>query len=74
MRELTERQKKLEALVNEIDDTCGFGIGFVDGNTNVDKFIKDFIHQFTKVIRIPEFFDQVAEGSRKTYWERFHEI
>lgn len=39
---MTERQLKLEQIVNEIDDNYGIGNGYVDENTDVDEFVKEF--------------------------------
>ena len=45
---MTERQLKLEQIVNEIDEMYGIGNGYVNENTNVDEFIKAFINKFRK--------------------------
>lgn len=71
---LTERQKKLELIVNEIDETCGFGNGYVDENTDVDKFIEEFIYKFTEDYNLKDFFEIITEDSGKSYMERFNEI
>lgn len=71
---LSKRQKKLELIVNEIDELFGLGNGFVNENTDVDKFIEDFIYKFTEDISLPELFDYISESTNKAYKESFNEI
>ena len=74
MGKLTERQKKLSELVIEIDELYGAGNGYVYEDTDVDKFIEEFFYELTVNIGMAYLFDDIAEGSHKTYRERFNEI
>lgn len=74
MKELTERQKKLEKIVNEINDNYGIGNGYVDENTDVDSFIKEFKHKFLVRYDLSDMFNAINESNNKSYIEQLNEI
>lgn len=67
---MTERQLKLEQIVNEIDDNYGIGNGYVDENTDVDKFKKELLieHDFSNIL------DNINENTGKSYLQILNEI
>lgn len=71
---MTERQLKLADIINEIDDNYGIGNGYVDENTDVDKFIEDFIYKFTIEHDLNNFINSINENTNKSYMEILNEI
>lgn len=71
---MTERQKKLDEIVNEINDNYGIGNGFVDENTDVDLFIKEFKHKFTLKYDLSDMLSAINESNGKSYIEQLNEI
>lgn len=71
---MTERQKKLDKIVNEINDNYGIGNGFVDENTDVDLFIKEFKHKFTVKYDLSNMLSAINESNNKSYIEQLNEI
>lgn len=74
MKELTERQKKLEKIVNEIDDNYGIGIGYVSANTDVDDFIKNFKQELLVEHDFSDILKEINESSKRSYMELIDEI
>ena len=74
MKELTERQKKLEKIVNEIDDNYGIGNGYVTSDTDVDLFIENFKKELLLEHDFSDILQSVDESTRKSYMEYIDEI
>lgn len=71
---MTERQRKLEQIVNEIDDNYGIGNGYVDENTDVDKFIEDFKNELLIEHNFSNILNNINENFGKSYMEIINEI
>ena len=74
MKELTERQKKLEKIVNEIDDNYGIGIGYITIDTDVDTFIESFKQELLIEHDFSDILKEINESSKKSYMELIDEI
>ena len=74
MKELSERQKKLEKIVNDIDENYGIGNGYVDENTDVDLFIKEFKQELLIEHDFSDILKEINESSKKSYMELIDEI
>ena len=74
MKELTERQKKLEKIVNEIDDNYGIGIGYITIDTDVDTFIESFKQELLIEHDFSDILKEINETSKKSYMELIDEI
>lgn len=71
---MTERQLKLAQIVNEIDDNYGIGNGYVDENTDVDKFIEDFKNELLIEHDFSNILNNINESFGKSYMEILNEI
>jgi hypothetical protein len=71
---MTDRQLKLEKIINEINENYGFGNGYVDENTDVDKFIADFKYKFLVHYDLSHILNTLNESNTKSYVEQFNEI
>jgi antirestriction protein len=69
MKELSERQKKLEKIVNEIDDNYGIGVGYVTSETDVDEFIKNFKQELLIEHDFSDILEEINESYSKSYME-----
>jgi uncharacterized protein YpuA (DUF1002 family) len=74
MKELTERQKKLEKIVNEIDDNYGIGVGYITIDTDVDTFIESFKQELLIEHDFSDILKEINESSKKSYMELIDEI
>lgn len=74
MKELTQRQKKLEKIVNEIDDNYGIGIGYITIDTDVDTFIESFKQELLIEHDFSDILKEINESSKKSYMELIDEI
>lgn len=74
MKELTQRQKKLEKIVNEIDDNYGIGIGYITIDTDVDTFIESFKQELLIEHDFSDILKEINESSKKSYIELIDEI
>lgn len=74
MKKMSERQEKLDKIINEINDNYGIGNGFVDENTDVDLFIKEFKHKFMVKYDLSDMLSFINESNNKSYIERLNEI
>ena len=74
MKELTQRQKKLEKIVNEIDDNYGIGIGYITIDTDVDAFIESFKQELLIEHDFSDILKEINESSKKSYMELIDEI
>ena len=71
---MTDKQLKLEKIINEIDELYGFGNGFIDKSTDVDKFIEDFKHKFLVKYDLSHILNIMNESTGKSYIEQLNEI
>ena len=71
---MTERQRKLEQIINEIDDNYGIGHGYIDENTDVDKFIEDFKNELLVEHNFSNILNNINENFGKSYMEILNEI
>ena len=71
---MTERQLKLADIINEIDDNYGIGNGYVDENTDVDKFIEDFKNELLVEHNFSNILNNINENFGKSYMEILNEI
>lgn len=73
---MTGRQLKLQTIINEINNNYGFGNGYVNENTDVDKFIEDFKHKFLVHYDLSHILTALneSESNSKSYIEQFDEI
>ena len=74
MKELTQRQKKLEKIVNEIDDNYGIGIVYITIDTDVDTFIESFKQELLIEHDFSDILKEINESSKKSYMELIDEI
>ena len=74
MKELTQRQKKLEKIVNEIDDNYGIGVGYITIDTDVDTFIESFKQELLIEHDFSDILKEINESSKKSYMELIDEI
>ena len=74
MKELIQRQKKLEKIVNEIDDNYGIGIGYITIDTDVDAFIESFKQELLIEHDFSDILKEINESSKKSYMELIDEI
>lgn len=74
MKELTERQKRLEKIVNEIDDNFGIGSGYVTSETDVDEFIKNFKQELLIEHDFSDILEEINENYSKSYMELINAI
>ena len=74
MKELIQRQKKLEKIVNEIDDNYGIGIGYITIDTDVDTFIESFKQELLIEHDFSDILKEINESSKKSYMELIDEI
>ena len=74
MKELTQRQKKLEKIVNEIDDNYGIGIGYITIDTDVDTFIESFKQELLIEHDFSDILKEINASSKKSYMELIDEI
>ena len=68
---------KLIKIVDKIDDELGIGMGIViDENTDVDKYISDFLHKFTVEHDFTEMLSYIneSENINKSLLEELNEI
>ena len=71
---MNDRQLKLQTIINEINENYGFGNGYVNENTDVDKFIEDFKHKFLVHYDLSHILNVLTESNSKSYVEQFDEI
>lgn len=71
---MTERQLKLADIINEIDENYGIGNGYVDENTDVDKFIEDFKNELLIEHDFSNILNNINENFGKSYMEIINEI
>ena len=71
---MTDRQLKLQTIINEINENYGFGNGYVNENTDVDKFIEDFKDKFLVHYDLSHILNVLTESNSKSYVEQFDEI
>ena len=71
---MNDRQLKLQKIINEINENYGFGNGYVNENTDVDKFIEDFKDKFLVHYDLSHILNVLTESNSKSYVEQFDEI
>ena len=71
---MNDRQLKLQTIINEINENYGFGNGYVDESTDVDKFIEDFKDKFLVHYDLSHILNVLTESNSKSYVEQFDEI
>jgi hypothetical protein len=71
---MTERQLKLEKIVNELDELYGVGNGYIYDDTDVDIFIAELINLLTKTLDLGFILDNLNESRSKSYLEMLNEI
>jgi len=71
---MNDRQLKLQTIINEINENYGFGNGYVNENTDVDKFIEDFKDKFLVHYDLSHILNVLTESNSKSYVEQFDEI
>ena len=71
---MTDRQLKLQKIINDINENYGFGNGYVNENTDVDKFIEDFKDKFLVHYDLSHILNVLTESNSKSYVEQFDEI
>lgn len=68
------RKEKLIQLMNKIDESYGIGLEAITENTDIDEFIKRFIHKFTIDYDMSEELNTINENLGKSYVELLNEI
>lgn len=68
------RKEKLIQLMNKIDESYGIGLEAITENTDIDEFIKRFIHKFTIDYDMSEELNMINENLDKSYVELLNEI
>lgn len=68
------RKEKLIQLMNKIDESYGIGLEAITENTDIDEFIKRFIHKFTINYDMSEELNMINENLDKSYVELLNEI
>jgi hypothetical protein len=68
------RKEKLIQLMNKIDESYGIGLEAITENTDIDEFIKRFIHKFTINYDMSEELNMINENLGKSYVELLNEI
>ena len=71
---MTDRQLKLQKIINDINENYGFGNGYVDDNTDVNKFISEFKYKFTKKYNLSHILNVLTESNSKSYVDQFDAI
>ncbi len=71
---MNTRQEKLSNIINEIDEFYGFGSGFVNESTDVDKFISEFKEKFLIKYDLSAILSALNESTNKSYVEMLDEI
>ncbi len=71
---MTDRQLKLQKIINEINENYGFGNGYVNEQTDVDKFIEEFKYKFLVHYDLSHILNVLTESNSKSYVEQFDEI
>ena len=65
---MTDRQLKLQKIINEINESYGFE------NTDVDIFIKEFKYKFLVHYDLSHILNVLTESNSKSYVDRFDAI
>ena len=68
------RKEKLIQLMNKIDESYGICLEAITENTDIDEFIKRFIHKFTINYDMSEELNMINENLGKSYVELLNEI
>lgn len=71
---MTGRQLKLQKIINDINENYGFGNGYVDENTDVDIFIKEFKYKFLVHYDLSHILNVLTESNSKSYVDQFDAI
>ncbi len=71
---MTDRQLKLQKIINDINENYGFGNGYVDENTDVDIFIKEFKYKFLVHYDLSYILNVLTESNSKSYVDQFDAI
>lgn len=71
---MTDRQLKLQKIINDINENYGFGNGYVDENTDVDIFIKEFKYKFLVHYDLSHILNVLTESNSKSYVDQFDAI